>query len=165
MSFSGLESLRVSWGSILRWGTRWSFPYKNQNESLTLSSLVGKLKFHVWLEFLPPRHLYKNLSFANFWYLSFSLELATECLRINSSIYRTLKDAAQQPGRIFPINLWLSSSSFCANNDKDTSKGNIFYNNGVKFFFDLNTYFSPDFPQFFFNFSTIHVDLKVLPEV
>jgi hypothetical protein len=40
-------------------------------------------------------------SFANFWYLTFDFELATECPRINSSFYRTLKDAAQLLGRIF----------------------------------------------------------------
>ena len=51
-------------------------------------------------------------------FFSFNLELATECPRINSIIYRTLKNAAQLPGRIFPINLWLSSSSLWANNDK-----------------------------------------------
>ena len=81
-----------------------------------------------------PRHLYKNSSFANLWYLSYNLELAIECPEINSRIYETLKDAAQLPGRIFPINLWLSSSSFCSNND--TSKSNTFYT-GVKVFFKI----------------------------
>ena len=82
-----------------------------------------------------PRHLYNNSSFANFWYLSYNLELAIECPKIDSRIYETLKDAAQLPGRIFLINLWLSSSSFCSNND--TSKRKTFYN-GVKVFFFLN---------------------------
>ena len=106
------------------------------------------------------RQLSKNPSFANFWYLTFDFELATECPRINSSIYGTLKDAAQLPGRIFPINLWLSSSSFCANNDKDTSKRNIFQN-WVRLFFLIRTNI---FHQSFLNSYPIHGDLKVLPE-
>ena len=47
-------------------------PYKNQNKSLTLTFFSGKIEIQCMLrnymqEFLPPKQLYNNRSFANFW--------------------------------------------------------------------------------------------------